>query len=77
MKRELPQKPNRVKAAIGAKLTTSMAARSLGVTREHLSRVLHGHRQSRRLLARHAELLRQHQHQFPQPLTHNHPINNP
>lgn len=35
-------------------LTLTAAAKMLGVTREHLSRVLHGHRQSRRLLQRYA-----------------------
>jgi hypothetical protein len=33
------------------------AARILGVTQEHLNRVLRGHRQSKRLLALHAELM--------------------
>jgi hypothetical protein len=42
-------KPNR--------LTKASAARALGVTREHLSRVVHGHRQSRRLMAAWKKLL--------------------
>lgn len=33
------------------------AARRLGVTREHLNRVLNGHRESRSLIARYRELL--------------------
>jgi hypothetical protein len=37
-------------------MTLTAAAKALGVTREHLSRVLHGHRQSRRLLQRYAAL---------------------
>ena len=41
-------------------LTLTAAAKALGVTREHLSRVLHGHRQSRRLLQRYAAIA-QHQ----------------
>ena len=39
------------------KVTVSAAARKLDVTREHLSRVLHGHRVSRSLTARYQELL--------------------
>lgn len=38
------------------KVTITDAARRLGVSREHLSRVLHGHRKSRRLLARCREI---------------------
>jgi hypothetical protein len=38
--------------------TTMLAsAQQLGVTREHLSRVLHGHRESRRLTQRYAALM--------------------
>ena len=40
-------------------LTTAAAARILGVTREHLSRVLHGHRESRSLRRRYADLAEQ------------------
>ena len=36
--------------------TITDAARALGVTREHLSRVRHGHRQSRSLSHRYAQL---------------------
>lgn len=36
--------------------TLTAAAAALGVTREHLSRVIHGHRQSRSLLRRYAAL---------------------
>lgn len=36
--------------------TLTEAAKRLAVTREHLSRVLHGHRQSRSLSRRYAEL---------------------
>jgi transcriptional regulator with XRE-family HTH domain len=37
-------------------LTLTAAAKALGVTREHLSRVLHGHRESRSLLRRYAAM---------------------
>jgi plasmid maintenance system antidote protein VapI len=37
------------KSASRPRLTQSRAAQMLGVTREHLNRVLRGHRQSRRL----------------------------
>jgi hypothetical protein len=40
-----------------APLTITDAARHLGVTREHLSRVLHGHRESRSLRARFTALV--------------------
>jgi transcriptional regulator with XRE-family HTH domain len=43
---------DRIKAGI----TLGEAAQKLGVTREHLSRVLHGHRESRSLTRRFAEL---------------------
>lgn len=36
--------------------TITEAARALGVTREHLSRVIHGHRHSRSLTARYSQL---------------------
>jgi len=38
------------------RVTISSKARQLGVTREHLSRVLHGHRQSRSLMRRYLQL---------------------
>lgn len=38
-------------------LSVTQAALLLGVTREHLSRVIHGHRASRRLLARYRDLM--------------------
>lgn len=41
-------------------ISMTAEARTLGVTREHLSRVLHGHRVSKRLLLKHAELLASH-----------------
>lgn len=50
----MPTKPAPVK-----KLTVTRAAELLGVTRTHLSYVLHGHRQSRRLTARYTALLQQ------------------
>ena len=37
-------------------ISLTEAARHLGVTREHLSRVMHGHRVSARLLKRYSEL---------------------
>lgn len=37
-------------------LSQGHAAKQLGVSREHLNRVLNGHRQSRRLLAKLANL---------------------
>lgn len=37
-------------------MTQRVAARALGVTREHLNRVLRGKRQSRSLLRRYQEL---------------------
>ena len=40
------------------RLTVTLAARQLGVTREHLSRVLHGRRDSKPLLARYSALLK-------------------
>lgn len=43
------------------RLTVTEAARRLGVTREHLSRVLHGRRQSPPLLARYEVIRSQHQ----------------
>ena len=39
-----------------ATLTQTAAAKALGVTREHLNRVLRGHRHSRRLLTRYHAL---------------------
>jgi CRP-like cAMP-binding protein len=42
-------------------ITIQDAARSLGVTREHLSRVIHGHRESRSLRDRYAALVVHHQ----------------
>lgn len=41
--------------------TITDAARAMGVSREHLSRVLHGHRQSRSLTSRY-RLLQAEQH---------------
>lgn len=38
-------------------IPTAQAARELGVSREHLSRVLHGHRQSVRLMGRYWKLV--------------------
>lgn len=52
-------KPVRVDAspAESGGLYLTDAARTLGVSREHLSRVLHGHRQSRSLTKRFTSLL--------------------
>ena len=50
MQKEVEQKGRSVKPK--SIITTTDAARTLGVTREHLSRVLHGHRQSRSLSSR-------------------------
>lgn len=58
----MTQKANRVnnpesrQAVQKSRLTVTEAARRLGVTRVHLSYVLNGHRQSRRLLRRYQEL---------------------
>ncbi len=41
------------------RMTLTAAARLLGVTREHLSRVLHGHRISASLTRRYADLMRE------------------
>jgi hypothetical protein len=41
------------------KLTVGEAAERLGRTREHLSRVLHGHRPSRSLTRRYASLVKE------------------
>ena len=41
--------------------TLTAAARALGVTREHLSRVIHGHRPSRSLTRRYTVLADAHQ----------------
>ena len=54
MNKEVSQKAPAVKPKLVRTITD--AARVLGVTREHLSRVLHGHRQSRSLTRRYAEL---------------------
>lgn len=46
------------KAPIAPRGFIALASRELGVTREHLSRVLHGHRQSQSLTARYTALMR-------------------
>ena len=58
MRKTLSKKAEPVKAKkTGTPLRTiTESARILGVTREHLSRVLHGHRDSRSLSRRFAEL---------------------
>jgi hypothetical protein len=52
---EIKRKPARKPVAPRGAITAASAA--LGVTCEHLSRVLHGHRQSRSLSARFAQWL--------------------
>jgi hypothetical protein len=47
------------------KVTLTLAAQELEVTREHLSRVLHSHRVSRSLLRRYRELIKQHGAELP------------
>ena len=51
--------PMSTKTTNPAPLTITDAARHLGVTREHLSRVIHGHRESRSLWARFSALVSQ------------------
>jgi plasmid maintenance system antidote protein VapI len=53
---KLDQEPKQVKPAKPLRLTITAAALALGVTRTHLSLVIHGHRQSRSLTARYAAL---------------------
>jgi len=53
---KLEQETQSVKPVQPKKLTVTAAAKTLGVTRTHLSLVLHGHRQSRRLTARYTAL---------------------
>ncbi len=57
---KVEQKPEAVKPALQpARLTIAAASRALGVTRTHLSLVLNGHRQSRRLTSRYQALKQQ------------------
>ena len=53
---KLEQETQTVKPVKPRKWTITAAAKSLGVTRTHLSLVLHGHRQSRSLTARYTAL---------------------
>jgi CRP-like cAMP-binding protein len=55
------------KSITPAPLTITDAARHLGVTREHLSRVIHGHRESRSLRARYSDLVSRVTNRNPKP----------
>ena len=52
-------RPAAAAAARSSKLSIAAASRALGVTRTHLSLVLNGHRQSRRLTSRYQALKQQ------------------
>jgi len=54
--KKVEQQPKYVKQLEGRNITVTDAAKRLGVTRTHLSLVIHGHRQSRSLTQRYAAL---------------------